>query len=414
MVIGGTVVCKICQEKIWLKVQLGKIEKTNIRIGCPNCETILRGKFQNAEPVIEFENADFSYDIGDFNNQIFATSTEFPIVNATVNTKNIGSTPFMGFVGRYGLEVVIDGLKNYLPYNAKWKNEGSNFQDLVNLLANKKYSLAQKFIKKNFIHELPMLLDKDFETTSYLVDQVLLEFSKLIYSEEYKPYYLDELLIKKTVKRIETDKTKLKFVLASVQPYLNIEKEFSNALKLISIFLSKYELFIPVVILSYADGFNKEFKDEFSITTFEYEELKDLYVDLFELLSRISLLYVAIYNYTNNSNVNDFKGVKNCNNLEGYFKLTNGRKKDVIAEMPDMKKYFRFLLNSQLRNGIGHFKTEYNAVNQIIKYFPFNDQKRINSYKEKYLVDFVYHIYLMILATTDFVSYIGRINKKLK
>lgn len=414
MVIGGTIKCKICEEEIWLKVQVGKVEKTKIRIGCPSCATVLRGKFQTARPTIEFENADFSYDIGDFNKQIYAVSTELPIVNKTVNTKSIGLTPYLGFVGRYGLDGLQKALKNYLPYREKWEKEGSNFRDLINLSANKKYDLAQNFIKNNFINGLSGTLDKDFQATSFLVNQVLLEFTKLIAPGKYKPYYQDRLLIKKTLKKIETDKVKLNSILVSIRPYLDLEKEFNNALKLITFFLSNFELFMPVVILSYVDGFEKEFKDEFLMTTFEYDELKDLYVDLFELLSRISLLYIAMYNYGHYGDVDDFRGLKNCSNLEGYFKLSNGRRKDIIAEIKDMEKYFRFLLDSQLRNGIGHFKTEYDAINQVIKYYPFNDQKRMNKHKEKYLVDFVYHIYLMILATIDFVNFVARLNRKLK
>lgn len=414
MVIGGTIKCKICQEEIWLKIQIGKVEKANLRIACPNCATVLRGKYQTANPQIEFENAVFSDDIGDLSNQIVATSTELPIFNETVNTKNIGLTPYMGFVGRYGLKMLPKALENYIAFRNKWKKEGSNLQDLVNLSVNRNYDLAQKFIKSNFINGLSETLDKDFETTSHLINQVLLEFSKMIAPGKYKPYYQDRLLIKKTLKKIETDNAKINSVLGSVSPYIDIEKEYNNALKLIISFLLKFESFMPVVILSYADGFDKEFKDEFSITTFEYEEIKDLYVDLFELLSRISLLYVAIYNYGHYGSVDDFRGVTNCSNLEGYFKLSNGRRKDVIAEMPDLQRYFRFLLDSQLRNGIGHFKTEYDTINQVIKYYPYNDQRRMNRHKEKYLIDFVYHIYLMVLLTVDFVNFVGRMNRKLK
>ena len=189
MVIGGTIKCRICDEEIWLKVQVGKVEKSNLRIACPNCATVLRGRFQIDTPPIEFENADYTDEIGNFSNQIIAVSTELPIVNATVNTKSIGLTPYLGFASKYGLDTLPRALKNYLIFREKWNKDGSNFQDLIDLSTNKKYLLTQKFIKDNFIHGLSNELDKDFETTSHLVSQVVFEFSKLSVPGKYKPYY---------------------------------------------------------------------------------------------------------------------------------------------------------------------------------------------------------------------------------
>jgi len=86
----------------------------------------------------------------------------------------------------------------------------------------------------------------------------------------------------------------------------------------------------------------------------------------------------------------------------------------VIENYPYLKKYYRFLLDSQMRNAIGHVKTEYFMYEQLIKYYPYTDLKRLNKFKEKSLVDFAYHTFLMKLAILDFVSFIGKWHCRMK
>ncbi|PRP65906.1 hypothetical protein BST86_01785 [Nonlabens agnitus] len=71
-------------------------------------------------------------------------------------------------------------------------------------------------------------------------------------------------------------------------------------------------------------------------------------------------------------------------------------------------------MNSQIRNAIGHAKTEYFMYEQLIKYYPYTDLKKLNKFKEKSLVDFVYHTFLMKLAILDFVSFIGKWHYRMK
>ena len=167
--------------------------------------------------------------------------------------------------------------------------------------------------------------------------------------------------------------------------------------------------FLPIILLSYKNVFEKLYGDDLDITTFDFVELKHLFIEQFEYLSRISSLYFGLINLTNNGDFNNFGSINDCNNLSTYCAKDNGIKKEIIKKEPTLNSYFLNTLNSQIRNGIGHLKTKYDPKTQIIRYYPYKTPDKKDDYKEIYLIDFAFLVYQQTLKTHDSLRIITKL-----
>ena len=402
--------CSVCKFTFITKVQLGYVENANIRFGCPNCNSLIKGIIYQKAPDynITFENAEIIDRVSEKPAVIISLSTELPILKKIANSKNDLGFSLSPFIALTGI-IPMDTFRNrYLEFRDYRKDKILHLESIVELAQNKQWIFAIKEAKKHFSPE-SSYETQNFENLSfYLISLITRKFIQMTIPNNYENSYTIRFLYKATLTRIQKNKSTLIELKSEFEKYINIEREFVNALKIAINFIKNIESYLPVIALSYGKGFNAEFKNEFLITTFSFEELRDIYKDSFELLARISLIYIGFSNYIRNNNPNDFSDISRIPDLTSYYKLNNGNKKDILVKIPLLKKYFRSILDNKLRNAIGHNKTEYYSVEQLIKYYPFSDITKKDTYEKKSLVDFAYQTYLMNLCVIDFVSFIGK------
>jgi phage FluMu protein Com len=410
--------CDICDNFLIVKVQGGFVEKAKVRFGCPYCKSVLKGDiYQNAPDIsIKFENAELVKDIPDKEVDIFSISTELPIAKDLTNMKNVGGislSPFIALSSIIPLEKVTNFRDRYLEFRDFRNEKLLKLETIIELFQNKQWDYVFNEIKKSFLPGLSDDSIRNMEFSTHIVSQVLKSFINKVIPQNYEHSYTIRLLHKNTLTKVQNNKTVLSQLNTELGQYVNIEREFVNASIILLNFIQNIESYLPVIALSYGKGFEEEFNNEFFITTFSFDELRDKYKDSFELLARTSLIYIGFSNYVRNGVSNDFSDIDTCRDLSEYYRKDNGKKKEVLEKVPLLKKYYRFLLNSQLRNSIGHNKTEYFTVEQMIRYYPYTDIRKKDRFKEKSLVDFAYHTYLMNLAVMDFVSFIGKWNYRM-
>ena len=90
--------------------------------------------------------------------------------------------------------------------------------------------------------------------------------------------------------------------------------------------------------------------------------------------------------------------------------LDNGKKKEKIELHPFLSAYFLKTIDNQIRNGIGHLKTTYDPIQQLITYYPF---KGSNTHVSKtiYLIDFCFIIYQQTLKVLDSLIVLNHFKK---
>lgn len=113
------------------------------------------------------------------------------------------------------------------------------------------------------------------------------------------------------------------------------------------------------------------------VSTHDFETYKDLYKDITEIISRQIVLIAGVNNLMKRGDHNAFQpGIGRVAsgrdftpaNLNAFADVVFGKKLDFIDD-----NWFSLedaATDNQLRNSIAHYKTEYDDVSQIVKYFP--------------------------------------------
>ncbi len=162
---------------------------------------------------------------------------------------------------------------------------------------------------------------------------------------------------------------------------------------------TKIDLLIPAIGIDYYYNKIPVFNGELTITTTSFEEIKQLYVDLYELICSLLILPIGFDNILQRNSYNTIAkidGIK-VNDLSEMAKMRN---RGNIIKFLNMNEPFESLLcdclNSDIRNSIGHFsyKSEEiaNSNGQSIRFYSINDTSK---YFDISLVEICYDIWKM-------------------
>lgn len=308
-------------------------------------------------------------------------------------------TPFMGIGTIIGFEKIKEYENKICEFINLYDPHFQRLQTCFELFESRNWEYYFIETKKYFRKELSLDI-KNFEECSTVLTQVNKDFFKFLETDYYKANFNNKLQTE-TIDKVSAKTAELKNLKTTIETYINLETEFIKGVKLVDKFLSNIKSFFPVISLSYTNDYYKQYLDEVGLTTFEFLDLKEMYIEQFEYLSRISSLYFGLLNLAERNDFNDFGVIPDCNQLSTYFAKDNGIKKDIIKKHPLLNDYFLDTLNSQIRNGIGHLKTVYEPKTQFIKYYPYKDPARMNTHKEIYLIDFAIQVYEQALKVRD-------------
>jgi hypothetical protein len=406
MTISGIIICSTCGHKIRLRHQVGYVYPAVVKIACNQCGKIIKGHVRKADPAFDFPNETVSKEYED-TTQVVSVSTELPIALKVSNIPFMAAlTPFMGIgpiIGMENIKFYENNVKKFIEfYEAKY----SRLQNCFELFENRNWEYYLVETKKYFRPNLSLDI-KTFEECSTVLKEVNKDFFKYLVTDYYQVNY-NKRLQSETIDKVASKVAELKSLKAVIETYINLEAEFIKGVKLVDNFLLNVKSFFPVVALSYTNNYKKEYLDEIGITTFEFLDLKEMYIEQFEYLSRISSLYFGLVNLVERNDFDDFGPIRDCSQLTGYFAKDNGIKKDIIKKNTLLDDYFIDTLNSQLRNGIGHLKTVYDAKSQLIKYYPYKEPAKMNIHKEIYLIDFAVQVYEQALKVRDSLEMINK------
>ena len=406
MTISGIIICSTCEHKIRLRHQVGYVYPAVVKIACNQCGKLIKGHVRLSDPAFDFPNEKVS-DEYEETTQTVSISTELPIALKVSNINGIAAlTPFLGI----GLIIRIENIKAYENKIREFINfydpKFSKLQTCFELFESKNWEYYLFETKKNFRDSLSLDL-RTFENCSTVLNEVNKDFFKYLETDYYQTNF-NRKLQSETIDKVVAKVAELKSLKLTIETYINLETEFIKGVKLIDNFLNNIKSFFPVIALSYNNDYTKEYLDDIGLTTFEFLDLKEMYIEHFEYLSRISSLYFGLINLAERNNFSDFGTITDCNQLTAYFAKDNGIKKDIVKKHPVLNDYFIDTLNSQIRNGIGHLKTIYEPKSQLIKYYPYKDPAKMNTHKEIYLIDFAVQVYKQALKVRDSLEILSR------
>lgn len=384
--------CHMCHTRYILKCQRDYSMNEGdapIRIGCKNCGHTIRGKI-GISGIIFDEDRFIDDNLLMNEADCIGISAELPIVKDLFyfKTQIFSSGPYMALLPSFTFEQIgthsirIKYLVNFSTHElVKLKNIYSVAKrgnaDAFNTYAKKEFGMSEG----SEVNSIDMYTD---------VLAILGQVFKIIVSLEYHNIFTQTSILP-IINAIKSSSTvKLENLRMEIEENVSLEDEFTKGLDLCFSFLDKLTSFYPVMLLLNMDDFSKEFKDKCYLSTTEYDDVKHLFAENFEFLSRMSVLFVGIDNMKERSDYDAFPMSPLSWNLAKYRDLDNGQKNKILVNFPVLDKYFARTLDNQIRNGINHEKIQYDSVSQIITYNPFI--KRPKDSKDIALIDFCFII----------------------
>jgi hypothetical protein len=398
MTVSAFLECSTCNHVLRIRYQVGYVHPFVVKIACDQCGKLLKGQIRQDGKTFSFPNDKVTHEWLE-TTQTVSVSTELPIAIKNTNVGGMTAlSPFMAMSQLVPINKVMNSTSTIVAFMKSFDGLFSNLLTSNELFqsGNWKYFLAHTH--RHF--PLPPLnSEESFENSLDTFNRVLNEWYVYLSTDFYKIHF-NQFLQNLTIDACSTKIAELKSLKASLDTYINLELECQKAFDLSMRFLENIKSFFPVIALSYNDDFTRVYGDDAGLTTFEFSDLKDLYIEQFEYLSRISSLHFGLLNLDQRGDFNNF-GAINLPSMAAYYSKDNGVKKNYVAESPELNKYFLSTLNSQVRNGIGHLKTVYLPKEQIIRYYPFKEVAKVNTYKEIYLIDFAFQVYQQALKIKD-------------
>ncbi|MHA1588559.1 MAG: hypothetical protein ACTSV9_07295 [Candidatus Thorarchaeota archaeon] len=162
---------------------------------------------------------------------------------------------------------------------------------------------------------------------------------------------------------------------SSLHAFLNeiVESEFLKNVQIdcLEIYprILDIELMLRAALFLDFDQGYAESQVPYRVSALEFQDAKDLYKDILEIISRATVLVGGINNLKKRGNHNAFlnrqKGPKS---LEEFAKLPLGRRLEFIDD--SWYPYVENVLDNQLRNSVAHYNAEYDEITQVITYYP--------------------------------------------
>lgn len=364
-----TLKCTSCDQIVDCRIGMSNRFKQPLRFACPGCSApvdidIEYGGGMHFTGAVRVQgNSPF-----DNSNPFIDLHLDFPVY---MGEYQMGMTPFMRAVSQVSPD-------EYQLHNARLNtlNAGVEnvpfFRNCLKFYRNGKIKPFLNCAQKRFDVSAKSELPQDLNATLYsLIARVMWPFALPEQDRETVDQYMNIIFDLANKNRPAIDKFIAEvhstgFIKALQHDCLEIYPRILNAeLPLRSVLFFDYDcdfsdMLVPV-----------------RVSTHDFETYKDLYKDITEIISRQIVLIAGVNNLMKRGDHDAFQpGIgQTANgrdftpaNLNAFADIVFGKKLDFIDD-----SWFTLedaATDNQLRNSIAHYKTEYDDVSQVIKYYP--------------------------------------------
>lgn len=404
MVHNHFIKCQVCGAITRIRLQVGYLNEHPINVACGRCGTTMNGKVligqETPELKYSFENADNVQ--GDNADYVVECSGEFPTLKPRVDNPDnrMVLTPFIRFSMQERYEEFAQAISklNYLH------NHWAQYKRIIGLFerGDHKYLLNEiwKILPKNHFQ-----CRNEFEISRAVHMIEVIYFIGILRND-----VISDLSLSNSVRKLPPAQVD------SLIDFLNSHvgyslKELQAAIyKIYDEFISVYSYLIPAIFLQYCDEDAIDFEAEGTATS-SFDTVKQFSLDAYETLGNLLVVPVALNNIKYQ---NDYKKCAVVDNqprtLDDYISLQSKAKKYHYCNDSELyTKVLRVILNSKLRNAIGHNDVKYDAVSQKISYTP--DPSDRTKQETTYLLEFENEAVHLFQAITIISEYLYRLKE---
>ncbi|EDT73917.1 SEC-C metal-binding domain-containing protein [Clostridium butyricum] len=415
--------CPVCGKITLVRYQMGFLEEHPIRFRCGNCGISIEGKYYKHDGI-KFQNGIVIINKEEKVDYVIASSGELLTdkLEKVVNfEQTIKPGPFIGammIMEENGYEKLKEQLLSVLDFRDKFAYSIQNINDLyfrnthIDLLKNElrkilpikgfplenKLDILRAVRHVNIIPFISFMGDEFESIDNFLISKIMYILNNNIEElEKFSKYLYDDGLLYSWEKQISV---------------------------MYSQMLQQLNKFIPIINLQYYNITLDQAEKDYAITTVSFEEIEQLYVNLYELIADVIPLVVGMDNILER---NDFQLLKTGHPIVkkggvpiiSLDELVNIKEKGIRVNYIDGSGVFEKLiygkLDKDVRNSIGHFNYENEDVfNQTIK---FKHLKNANRTVEKSLIRIcseIWDMYLTLFSLSELIYNLKRINLNLQ
>lgn len=351
--------CKYCTNIMNIRIQL--VDKLiPFHTQCPECGVSISGYFHN-ELVLNEKHEVINSEM-DSKRHCIEISSEFPTRkmwerNAGFNKSEL--QPFLKYVGkddemeilhetmlgRQLIEENFNVIKNY--YEIYWSgNIHYLFKDINSELENVGLDTL-----------IP--IDSDFKAMQGLHHLFMLKtgLSKLVGPAEFEKY--------SDIQTLLNDESKMKSIIYFLnEENLDMKKMEIQAVDLLTNFVKQISHIMPAILIKNTNSSDKYNRDNFGITTVNYNELKDFYTKSYEWMLENINVVVAL------NNIFERGFYKKCVNDKKFSQLEKEGKYSRLEYLVEDEKFTSSLkqLNNRIRNSIQHYDDNLDYISQEITF----------------------------------------------
>jgi hypothetical protein len=369
MNVNITVQCETCDTKIACRVGMSNRDVQPFRFSCPVCSSPIDMTFHKTDPA-EFVGASLITEPTVFSDEIpfVDLHLDFPV---TFDKYVMGMTPFIKAAQRIGFKLLRVHQARLNQLNAT-EDKIRVFALLIKLYINEKLKPFKLSCQRNF--DLPIKSDRpeDINAALYVVIAMMMWPFAMPGDNEESVEHITETLIELGREKPGAMKTFMDEVIGT-KFLKNLQ---IDCLEIYPRILEGEITLRPALFLDFDSEYHNN-PIPMRVSHAAFEDFKDLYKDISEIISKQLVLVAGINNLIKRDGHDHF--------MPGIGKAANGKDNtpkslEAFADVPFGNKigliddvWFDALdggADNKLRNAIAHHKTEYNEVTQVITYYP--------------------------------------------
>lgn len=399
MVHNHFIKCQVCGSITRIRLQVGYLDEHPINVFCGHCGTTMNGTVMIGQGELQlkysFENADEVQ--GDNADYVVECSGEFPTLKPYIDASKdkVVLSPFMRFAFQEGYTEFKNAISKLNNFSSCWPQ----YKRIIDLFerGNRSYLPNEiwKVLPKN---QFPCRNEFEISRAVHMIEVI----------------YIIGVLRKDIISDLSLSGSILKLPLEQIDLLINFLnsragyslKELQAAIyKIYDEFISVYSYLIPAIFLEYCDQKAIDFEAE-GTTASSFNTVKQFSLNAYETLGNLLVVPVALNNIKYRNNYNQCSVVESQHNtLNDYIGFRKkARRYQYCTNTELYTKELRVIINSDLRNAIGHNDIEYDAVLQKIIYTP-NPSNRTKQEKT-YLLEFeseALHLFQAIIVISEYL-----------
>lgn len=384
-----SVICETCETQTNCRLGMSNRKHQPLQFRCQSCaspiDITMTPDFENIGIDIQVSGAN-QIEAGMFKPEVNFVDLhlDFPVA---FGEYKMGHTPFMQASMRVGhQEMQMHALRvNYL--NDVYENE-KIIKEIFTLYSNDNKPL----FKKKVLSFLNSKMECDTQLDQNRALYHAIERSFFPFSEPKKNVDNVHLITEKLMKMEDNDKSTLHAFINEIISNNFLKNIQTDCLEIYPRIIDIELMLRPALFLDYDDNYDGN-KVPFRVSAHEFVEVKDLYKDISEIISRALVLVAGINNIIQRNSHDTFLTEKNSpKDLNKYADYPLGRKLDYIDD--SWYPLDNDVLDNHLRNSVAHYKAEYDEVTQAITYYPKREGMKQEKPENMCFLDFSRRILL--------------------